>query len=300
MNNKNELTILTPTYNRAYILPQLYNSLVQQSSLNFKWIIVDDGSEDDTEQIVNSWIEENIFEIVYLKKGNGGKHTALNYGISYITDGFVFVVDSDDYLVKDAVKTILKWIEENKENKDLAGFAGLRGRYVEKELTKLGQFPSGYDYVDATNLDRKPYKLLGDKAEIYRVSFFKKYPFPEYEGEKFLPEDVVYNRIALDGYKLRWYSNILIVCEYLPDGLTAAVSQKHFEKNINGYCESYYLNWIGLRFPFNYSSAVEFHKKMRLAGKNSQDERAILKIGRFKYYTISLAALIKKFIKNRV
>lgn len=96
---KVEVTILTPTYNRAYTLPRLYNSLLNQSDMRFVWVIVDDGSTDNTKALVESFKTDN-FPIMYLYKENGGKHTAVNLGVKYIDTKYTFIVDSDDFYVR--------------------------------------------------------------------------------------------------------------------------------------------------------------------------------------------------------
>ena len=124
------ITILTPTYNRRYILGNLYNSLKRQTCYNFEWVIIDDGSEDDTESMVREWIaSSNNFPIRYYYKENGGQHTALNKGIQ-IAEGFmIMIVDSDDYLADDAVGRILYWEETIKKLDGFAGVSGLRAHF---------------------------------------------------------------------------------------------------------------------------------------------------------------------------
>ena len=100
------VAILTPTYNRAHTLDKLYESLLIQTSFDFKWYLVDDGSSDTTEEKVKEFVNDK-FEMLYIKKENGGKHTALNVGVSQIEEELTFIVDSDDYITSDAVETIV-------------------------------------------------------------------------------------------------------------------------------------------------------------------------------------------------
>ena len=100
-----KVAVLTPTYNRAYILDKLYLSLEEQTIKDFVWYIIDDGSTDDTESLISSFSCKE-FSIKYTKKENGGKHTALNVGISQIEEELTIIVDSDDTLTKDAIETI--------------------------------------------------------------------------------------------------------------------------------------------------------------------------------------------------
>lgn len=211
------ITVCTPTYNRAHLLNKLYTSLKKQNYNSFQWIIVDDGSTDDTEVIVNEFIKENNINIRYIKKKNGGKHTALNIGIDNAEGELFWIVDSDDYIIDDALKYIWnKWCEL-KDNKDFAGLSALRGYENKKVIgTTVNE-----EYIDADVLTyRYKYRVLGDKSEVYRTDILKKYKFPEYREEKFLTEAVVWNRIANDGYKIRWFNKVIYICEYLEGGLT--------------------------------------------------------------------------------
>lgn len=211
------ITVCTPTYNRAHLLNKLYTSLKKQNYNSFQWIIVDDGSTDDTEAIVNEFIKENNINIRYIKKKNGGKHTALNIGIDNAEGELFWIVDSDDYIIDDALKYIWnKWCKL-KDKKDFAGLSVLRGYENKKVIgTTVNE-----EYIDADVLTyRYKYRVLGDKSEVYRTDILKKYKFPEYREEKFLTEAVVWNRIANDGYKIRWFNKVIYICEYLEGGLT--------------------------------------------------------------------------------
>lgn len=213
------ITVLTTTYNRAYCLEQLYRSLLRQTVSDFEWLIVDDASDDATSELVLSWInkaETPVIEIYYYKKQRGGKHAALNLGVSKSRGKYIFIVDSDDYLVADAIEKVQAWIQEIDDNMHFAGIAGLRG-YTEKKA--IGERPKS-SFVDCTNLERKKFSLRGDKAEVYRREILEQYPFPVFEGEYFIPEDVVWNAIAGDGYMLRWHNEIIYIGAYLEDGLT--------------------------------------------------------------------------------
>ena len=96
---KKRMTVFTPTYNRAYILPKLYDSLCQQTVKSFEWLIVDDGSVDNTQELVEKWIEEKKIEIRYFKQANGGKQRAHNLGVEKSKEEIFVCVDSDDYVL---------------------------------------------------------------------------------------------------------------------------------------------------------------------------------------------------------
>lgn len=268
-----KVTILTPTYNRASYLGRLYNSLISQSDSEFVWMIVDDGSTDNTKEIVDALIDEMKIKIIYIHKENGGKHTAINLGVDMIETPYVFIVDSDDYITDKAIEFINNTIQQGDIESDLyCGFAGTRCKSDDgNDASIIGGFPGGKIWVDAKNTQRREFGLLGDKAEIYKTSHLKTHKFPIFNGEKFIPESVVWNQLAIEGYVIRWYKTPLIVCNYLEDGLTNSSKELvFFEKNIKGYTEEYKLLWEGLKIPYNYMSVSVYYNKCRRLGRHKE------------------------------
>lgn len=233
-----EVTVFTSTYNRGYIIHNLYESLRRQTNKNFEWIVIDDGSVDNTEILFHQWIfEDNGFEIKYYKVENGGKHRAINKAVNMASAESFFIVDSDDYLVDEAIEKVIEWFGSIREDDSFVGISGLRG-FSKNE--PVGGWPNyEEEYVDAPNLDKKKYHLLGDKAEVYKTSVLKKFPFPCFENENFITEAVVWSKIGKEGYKIRWFKEVIYICEYREDGLTQAGHMK-FVNNPKGYME--YLN----------------------------------------------------------
>lgn len=287
-----KITVVTPTYNRGYILGNLYESLVRQTDQNFLWLVVDDGSSDHTGELLNGWISENVIKIQSLKKKNGGKHTAINLAIKHVKTDYVFIVDSDDYLCDDAIETIHGWIETYKDGKKSAGYAGTKGN---SQIGIIGGFPKNCKSIICTNLERRKLHLLGDKSEVYKTELLSRFPFPEYKNETFLPEDVVWNKIAAEGYHIRWFPKMLTICEYREDGLTKSAGQTQFENNIYGFCDSYYKNWKYLPFPYNYSSAAEFYKKYAVSGRQKKDVPLVLEMNRLQYLMLRMMRIMKCF-----
>lgn len=227
------ITVFTPTYNRGYIIEKLYQSLQRQSFRDFEWIVVDDGSTDNTEELFQKFTaENNSFPIRYVKTQNGGKHRAINKGVSMAQGGLFFIVDSDDYLADDALQVIDE-MERTIPNNQSQSFGGVCGQRGYTENTAIGTSFEG-DILDITMLERSAHHIGGDKAEVLYTEVMRKYPFPEFEGENFLTECVVWDKIAADGYKLRFFNRISIICNYLPDGLTAQ-GEKLLLKNPRGY-----------------------------------------------------------------
>ena len=236
MEYKYRITVFTPTYNRAYIISNLYNSLLRQTYKNFEWLIVDDGSVDETESLVTNWIKTSDFAIRYYKTQNGGKHRAINKGMELADGEIFFTMDSDDELTFDALEKVNQWFCDIKDCKELKGIVANRG--FTKENTINPFFSS--EYMDMLLSDMGTYEengkkvLGGERAIVFYTDFCKKYPFPEFEGENFMTEAVVYNRMSRDGHKLRFYNDIIWIFEYREDGLTRS-GTSIFLKNPYGY-----------------------------------------------------------------
>lgn len=213
-----KLAILTPSYNRAYTLPKLFDSLMCQTCFDFKWYIVDDGSTDDTAEKIKQF-QNGCFEVVYIKKTNGGKHTALNEGMRHIEEALTFIVDSDDYLTGDAVETIMHDWKNYGSDPIICGLSYYR-LYANGAIIGDPYCSDGVMIDTYTNV-RINRNVKGDKAEIYRSDILKAYPFPEFPDEKFISEAIVWNAISRAGFQLAFIPKGIYYCEYLPGGLTA-------------------------------------------------------------------------------
>lgn len=219
------ISILTPTYNRGKLLLPLYDSLKNLTFKDFEWLIVDDGSEDDTEQYALSWIAHNIenaeFPIRYIKKSNGGKHTAINRGVREANGELILILDSDDTLPSDSLATIAQYYEQCKGYKDCAGVCGLMAHH-DGQLIGSG-FPKDPMYESALQFRyAEKGNVTGDLLEVYKTSVMREFPFPEVENEKFCPESLVWNRIA-NKYKLFCFNKIVYYRDYLDGGLTSKI-----------------------------------------------------------------------------
>lgn len=233
-----KLSIFTPVFNRENTILRLYKSLQSQTVKNFEWIIVDDGSNDDSYELACSLAHEaNDFSISVYRQVNSGKHVAINLGVQKAKGELFFIVDSDDYLSIDAVERVLDWFRDISSEKHFAGISALKA-YENGEVVG-GSFNNNDQYLDITNIDRAKYGLLGDRAEVYYTDILKKYPFPVFENENFISEAVVWNRIAHDKYKLRFVNDVIYYCEYLETGLSKNI-QNVFLKNWKGY--TFYVN----------------------------------------------------------
>lgn len=232
-----KITVFTPTYNRAYILQNLYRSLRSQKYRDFEWLIVDDGSKDNTKQLIDKWIKENnFFPIRYYYQENSGKHVAINMALDKAKGDLFFTVDSDDYLTADALYKISKWEVSLPRDGRFCGVAGNLGTSI--NYTQNPSFNGSY--IDKSLLDRYTYQengknvLSGERAYIFYTKIHREYKYPIFQGEKFMTEAVVWNRMAANGYLMRFYNDIIWIYEYREDGLTQK-GNKLFLDNPRGY-----------------------------------------------------------------
>lgn len=224
-----KITVFTPTYNRAHLIERLFASLCRQKYRDFEWLVVDDGSSDDTEQLFERLTAEAAFPLRYCKKENGGKHTAINLGLELALGELFFTVDSDDYLTDDALEKIARWESELPKDRRFCGFAG---RLADTSGRLSGALPDGA-YFDGTTLDRYG-AADGERAMVFYTHVHKNYPYPVFSEERFLTEAVTWNRMARDGYCFRFYNEVVWIYEYRSDGLTGA-GMSLYQRNPRGY-----------------------------------------------------------------
>ncbi len=210
------VTIVTPTYNRSALLPRLYKSLCDQTNRCFIWFVVDDGSTDNTEEYIHSILNISPFRILYHKKDNGGKHTALNYAFERTETPLLFIVDSDDVLTKDAVSIICNDYCRIVGN-NYCGLVYRRGDFNGNFIGNANGITGYCNYNDI----RFKYKVNGDLAEVWKTECIKKYSFPVFEGERFIGEGFLWSQMS-EKYDVYMNNIVIYYCEYLPGGLSNA------------------------------------------------------------------------------
>lgn len=223
------LTVFTPSYNRAYTLHKCYESLLRQTSKDFTWLIIDDGSSDNTKELVDSWINENKIEINYIYQENQGMHGAHNTAYKNIKTELNVCIDSDDYMPDDAVEKIISFWNKNKRS-DLAGIMALDA-YTDGKV--IGdKFPN--ELKESTYFDiYNKYGLKGDKKLIYRSELTIQYPYPIFEGEKYV--SLAYKYAKLDSkYKLALMNEVVCNVEYMEDGSSLNML-KQYRRNPKGF-----------------------------------------------------------------
>lgn len=288
------VTVFTATYNRGYILNELYQSLSKQTDFRFEWIVVDDGSSDQTEDLFRCWKQQqNQFNIQYYKKKNGGKHRAINYGIKKAKGRLFFIVDSDDRLPYDSINQIINWEKEIDRTDKFAGFSGNIGHITQSHKI-IGTSFEG-DYVDAKYNEREKKNIKGDKAEIYFTDILKNYPFPEFENENFITERVVWDKIAEDGYKLRWFNKIIYLAEYLPDGLSEN-GDDIFKKSPKG--NAYNIRQMERVYKYSYIQKLRNYNSYYEMEKDLIGIKEICTNLKIKKITLIIAVLLTKIYRK--
>ncbi len=223
------LTVFTPAYNRAHTLPRTYQSLCRQTCKDFEWLIVDDGSSDNTREVVDDWIKENIIPIRYIYQENQGMHGAHNTAYRNIKTELNTCIDSDDYMPDDAVEKIISFWKEKGSDK-YAGIVGL-DYTVNGELIGT-DFPEGMEETTLNGFYGKGGR--GDKKLVYRTEIISHYPeYPRFGNEKYFSLGYKYLLIDQD-YTLLTLNEPLVVVDYQLDGSSSSM-WKQYWNNPNGF-----------------------------------------------------------------
>ncbi len=291
------ITVFTPTFNRAYCLGNLYASLTRQSNKDFVWMIVDDGSSDDTKALVDSWVAEGKVAIVYIFQQNQGMHGAHNTAYKNIETTLNVCIDSDDFMPDDAIEKILDFWNKNKQEK----WAGLIGLDAYNDGSIVGTpFPADMKTCKYYELKSK-HKVVGDKKFVYRTDVIKKYPeYPIFEDERFVPLGYKYLLIDQD-YDLGVMHDILCVVEYMPDGSSKNIFRQYV-KHPRGFA---FERKIRMRYAYNfkerftnavhYVSSKIFLKEYNFLKESTNVPLTILAIP----FGILLNAYIKRTVKSK-
>lgn len=226
-----KITIFTPTYNRKHLLPNLFESLKKQTNKDFIWLVIDDGSSDGTSELFEEWKKQDVnFQIDYVQKKNGGKHTAIEKANEICGTDYIVCVDSDDYLTENAVEQMYKEIDIIDKMDDVCGVVTRRAK-PNGEPFSINWVPnemSLYFY----ELSKK-YGYSTDTSLLFKTNIVNKFHFPIFKGERFVTESVYYNQFLYD-YKMYASNNLYYLAEYMPDGYTAQGLNLFF-KNPEGF-----------------------------------------------------------------
>ncbi len=292
MNNNIKLTVFTPAYNRAHTLPRTYKSLCQQTNKNFIWMIVDDGSTDNTKELVTEWQSvDNGFEIQYFYKQNGGMHTAHNMAYENIQTELNVCIDSDDAMPDDAVEKILAFWE-NYGSDDVAGIvaldADMNGNVLGTEL------PKEITQTSTTKLYGK-FGVTGDKKFIYRTDVINSVStYPEFEGEKLVPLGFKYNLVA-QNYEMLLMNGVVCLVDYQQDGSTNTIFRQYLQSP-RGFAAS---NAVSMQCSENFidriKSTVHYIAECRIAKDKNWLKNSPRKIVTLLLYPLGFTA--EKYIR---
>lgn len=254
-------TVFTPTFNRARLLPTLFQSLCAQTCRDFEWLIVDDGSVDDTADVVSAFQAISNFPIIYIVQAHGGKHKAVNTGVQRARGRFFGIADSDDAYTPDALELCARHFAEIPET-EKPHFVGMTGLCATPNGQVIGsKFPA--NVFDSDALELVACRVRGDKAGFLLADVMKQFPFPEGIGP-FVTEGLIWNRIARR-YRTRYFNRIVQIRDYQPDGLTAKSAELRMHSPIAA--RQYYEELIstGRRMPVDvllrhYANYVRFSR----------------------------------------
>ena len=226
------VTVFTPTYNRARVLHRVYDSLAAQTYRDFRWLIVDDGSADDTRAVVDAFVSAGDFEIEYIYQENQGKHIATNHAVAMTETELFIIADSDDAFTPNALERLVEVWDSIPvtERKDYKGVICRCFDSASKE--PIGVFPAKqFDSNDVDGYFKQ--KLAFEKWMLFRTDVLKEFPFPgEGEGLKFFPETVVWQRMGRK-YKTRYIDDALREYFRDQDNALTHVKTPRFRENVH-------------------------------------------------------------------
>lgn len=217
------VTVFTPTFNRAQLLPRLYESLCDQTNNDFLWLIIDDGSWDNTKELVETWITDGKIEIQYQYKENGGMHTGHNLAYKLITTKLNVCIDSDDYMPHNGIQIILNELHLLKDS----SLAGLIYLDADAEGNIIGtKIPDSLERGTLKELYVK-HKVIGDKKVVLKTEVVKKYAqYPEFQNERLVPLGILYLMIGFD-YDFLYVNKVLCIVDYQPEGSSGTILRQY-------------------------------------------------------------------------
>lgn len=267
-----KIAVFTPTYNRARLLPQLFESLQEQTRFDFYWLVVDDGSTDDTRDVVESFQKTAKFEIKYVYKENGGKHTAINMMLDMINAELVLIVDSDDFISEDTIETILQDYSnlntDGPDTEDICQMIYLRATFNGAVIGD--SFPVDCGLVDPIECMVNG-GVKGDKCDVLVTKAFRNCRFPVYPAENFMGETVLWYLAYQKDRKIFVRNKVLYYCEYREDGLTMSGRPMRIRQPFGGMAHANSYLFDGVRPKLRLKYSVLYICYGLFAGKTSRE-----------------------------
>ena len=257
-DSKFVFTVFIPTFNRAHTLDRALQSIADQTFRDFEVLIIDDGSTDETHSLVRLWQQIANFPIRYFLQENQGKHVAHNHAVKHARGVFFVELDSDDSLHPLALERFKYHWDAIPDNVKET-FAGVEGLCVDLDGTvSRDRFPEEVmdsDYLEIT----KKYKVMGDKKNAIRTNVLRRFPYPQFEDEKHVRDDLILKRMSRH-YRFRYINEVVQIIEYQPDGLSANVFAMRM-RNPRGF-RYYFLEEIN-----QYSDLTGAYRRFRYHSK---------------------------------
>lgn len=260
------LTVFTPAYNRADLLTRCYESMCKQTNKNFIWMIVDDGSTDNTREISESWVKNTKdFQVIYIYKENGGLHTAYNTAIANIDTELCVCIDSDDFMPDNAVGLILDFWKKNGSDK----YAGIVGLDFNMDGNVIGDMLPDIKSVNLIGLFTGKYNIVnGDRTNVVRTELYKKYaPMKVFKGEKNFNPHYMHLQISQEYDFLVLNENLRFV-DYQETGMSNSML-KQYRSSPNSFAEirKLYLSFEDTSLKFKIKHSIHLASSCILAKK---------------------------------
>lgn len=260
-----KITVFTPTYNRADLLTRCYQSMCKQTSKDFLWMVIDDGSTDNTRSLVREWITTNHeIEIQYYYKENGGLHTAYNEAIAHLETPLSVCIDSDDWMPDDAIEKILRLWEKEGSNQ----VAGIVGLDYTADGNVVGDYLPNQRTVNLIDLLIGKYPIInGDRTNVIRSELYKKYaPMKVFPGEKNFNPHYMHLQISRE-YDFLVLNENLRNIEYQVGGMSASIL-KQYKNSPKSFAEirKLYLSFSETSFQFKFRHSIHLVSSCMLEG----------------------------------
>ena len=292
------LTVFTPAYNRADLLPRCFESMKRQTCKDFIWMIIDDGSTDNTAELVQDWMAQALdFPIEYYYKENGGLHTTYNEAISHIETPLCVCIDSDDFMPDNAVETILRFWEQHGSDK----VAGIVGLDFDLEGKCIGDPLPAQETVNLIDLLTGKYPIVnGDRTNVVRTELYKKFaPMPVFPGEKNFNPHYMHLQISLEHDFLVLNENLRFV-DYQPGGMSDSM-WKQYRNSPRSFAEirKLYLSFPNTSLKFRLKHCAHFVSSSILSKNRHFLKETPCKFLTFLAIPVGLALTAVVYIKTR-
>lgn len=261
-------SVFTPTYNRAELISRVFDSLCAQTFRDFEWVVVDDGSDDDTTRVIEAMREKADFPIVFKAHENRGKVQSINEGVDMAKGELFICFDSDDWCTDNALERLAEvWNGLRTEQRDRYSGISCLKKYASGEI--VGDDYSEMDAYGDSYIDRFNRRIAGDKWEIIRTDLHRAARYDIHAGEKYMPPEYAWLVIGLR-HKTIFLNEALSVIEYQEDGISRNNLRYRLSSPIS-MTRFYYLAWqVSRSWKMKIRSAINYERFALHAGARSK------------------------------